>query len=151
MVQLGFGPTLNKMIEIVQDYVLANNITTQWIDDRPGYDWAKSLMARQKLSLKKSGLMQVARKNVTADPFVIYGLYTLLKSEVDQLGLNDHLECIWNCDKSGFPVDPSRWKTVGAIGAKSVCENITVLAVCSAAGEALDPSIVFKGTNLQST
>ena len=26
-----------------------------------------------------------------------------------------------------------------------------VLAVCSAAGEALDPLIVFKGTNLQST
>ena len=78
MEQLGFGPTLNEMIEIVQDYVLGNNITTQWRDDRPGYDWAKSFMARQKLSLKKSGLMQLARKNVTADPFVIYGLYTLL-------------------------------------------------------------------------
>jgi len=30
-------------------------------------------------------------------------------------------------------------------------ENITVLAVCNAAGIALDPLIIFKGKNMQST
>ena len=30
-------------------------------------------------------------------------------------------------------------------------ENITVLAVCNAAGIALDPLVIFKGKNMQST
>ena len=87
MEQMGFGPTLNEMQEIVKEYVVKNNITTLWKDDRPGYDWATLFMKRQRLSLKKLGLMQVARKNVTSDPYVIYGFCDLLKAEVDRLGL----------------------------------------------------------------
>ena len=102
--------------------------------------------------------MQLARKNVTLDPFVIYQFYETLAKEVERLGIADKPEAFYNCDKSGFPVDPSKCKYVGPIGKKctqvthgSNRENQTVLAVCSAEGKALDPLIVFKGQNLQST
>ena len=158
MEQLGFGPTLEEMRSIVHEYVVQNEIKTPWGDQLPGKDWCSGFMERQRLSLKKSGLMQIARKSVTSDPYVIYGFYEMLKAEVDRLGLADRPECVWNCDESGFPDDPSKCKTVGAKGAKTVrvtCgnnrANTTVLAVCSAKGKALDPLIVFKGVNLQST
>lgn len=79
--------------------------------------------------------MQLARKNVISDPFVIYGFYSLLEAEVKRLEIEDGLECFWNCDKTGFPMDLSKFKTIGEKGKKSsvTCganrENITVLAV----------------------
>lgn len=157
MAELGFGPTLNEMIDIVGDYLSANELTPLFHGKKPGYDWAKNFMERHKLSLKKSGLMQIARKNVTSDPFVIYGFYSMLEDEVNRLGIGDRPECFWNLDESGFPTDPSKWKTVGPVGCKTVrvsCganrENTTVLAVCCADGTALDPLIVFKGKNIMS-
>ena len=110
------------------------------------------------LSLKKGGQMQLARKNVTSDPFVIYQLDEILAKEVEHLGIAEKPECFYNCDESGFPVDPSKCKQVGPIGKKSIQvthgsnrENQTVFAACSEEGKDLDPIIVFKGQNLQST
>ena len=61
-------------------------------------------------------------------------------------------------NETGFPMDPSKFKTMGEKGKKAIrvtCEanreNITVLAVNCANGTALDLLIVFKGKNLQST
>ena len=108
--------------------------------------------------MKKGGLMQLARKSDNSDPFVIYGFYKLLEPEVKRLGLENCPECIWNCDETGFSMDPSKFKTIGKKGKKAIrvtCganrENITVLAVNCADGTALDPLIVFKGKNLQRT
>ena len=158
MASLGFGPTLAEMIDLVRDYVIANNIKTPFKDDRPGYDWASAFMKRHRLNLKKGGQMQIARKSVTSDPFVIYGFYEMLKKEMDRLGIADRPECLYNCDESGFPSDQSRIKHVGPVGEKTVqvtCganrENTTVLAVCCANGLALDPLIIFRGKNIQST
>ena len=35
-----------------------------------------------KLSFKKRGQMQLARKNVTSDPFVMYGYSEMLEKEI---------------------------------------------------------------------
>lgn len=157
MAELGFGPTMEEFREIVHDYLCANEITHLFKDKPPGYDWTKSFMDRHRLTLKKHGLMQLARKNVTSDPFVIYGFYSLLEAEINRLGIAGRPECFWNLDESGFPTDPSKWKTIGPKGAKTVRvshgsnrENTTVLAVCCADGSALDPLIVFKGKNMMS-
>lgn len=63
---------------------------------------------------------------------------------------------IWNCDESGFPSDPQKCKVVsmkGEVAYKVTCgagrQNTTTLAVCNAAGGALDPLIIFSGKNLQ--
>lgn len=157
MAGLGFGPTLEELKVIVFYYLEANELGHVFDDKKPGDDWANNFMRRHKLSLKKAGLMQIARKNVTSDPFVIYEFYSLLERTVNQLGIANRPECIWNLDESGFPSDPSRWKTIGPVGCKTVrvsCgsnrENTTVLAVCCANGEALDPLIVFRGKNIMS-
>lgn len=157
MAELGFGPTLEEFREIVNDYLEANDLLYLFKGKVPGYDWAKSFLERYRLCLKKGGLMQLARKNVTSDPFVIYGFYSLLEKEIKRLGIEGRPECFWNLDESGFPSDASKWKTIGPVGAKTIrvshgCnrENTTVLAVCCADGSALDPLIVFKGKNMMS-
>ena len=104
MAELGFGPTFLEMVELVRDYIVANDIRTNFKDDRPGYDWTNAFMKRHNLRLKKGGQMQIARKNVTSDPFVIKGFYEMLKKEVDRLGVADRADCFWNCDESGFPI-----------------------------------------------
>jgi len=80
--------------------------------------------------------MQIARKSVTSDTYVIYGFYELLEAKVKRLGLENCPECIWNCDETGFPMDPTNFKTIGEKGQKAIrvtCganrENVTVLAV----------------------
>ena len=63
----------------------------------------KQLFMRHCLGLKKGGQMQLARKNVTSDPFVVYSFYEMLDKEVKRLGIADKPECFYNCDESGFP------------------------------------------------
>lgn len=59
LAELGFGPTLNEMIEIAGDYSMANELPHLFHDKLPGYAWAKNFMQKHKLYLKKSWLMQV--------------------------------------------------------------------------------------------
>ena len=63
--------------------------------------------------------MQLARKNVTYDPFVMYEFYETLAKEVEHLGISDNPEAFYNCDESGFPADPSKCKYTGPIGKKN--------------------------------
>ena len=101
-------------------------------------------------------MISTACKSATANPFVIYDFYEQLEEIVKTKNLTG--KQIWNCDESGFPNDPLKCKVVSVKGQtayKVTCgarrQNITTLAVCSAAGEVLDPLIVFTGKNLQST
>ena len=113
-------------------------------------------MARNRLSLKRANMISTARKSATSNPFIIKDFYEKLQKLVAELKLNANQ--IWNCDESGFPTDPARSKVVSVKGETAYKttsgarrENITTLAVCNAAGKALDPVIVFGGKNMQST
>ena len=81
--QIGFGPTLTELREIVQDYVQLKQLKTRFVNDYPGCDWTISFLKRHQLSLKKGGQMQVARKNVTSDPFAVHDYQEMLKKEVE--------------------------------------------------------------------
>ncbi|MCL4152262.1 UNVERIFIED_CONTAM: hypothetical protein GTU68_060681 [Idotea baltica] len=158
MEAMGLGPTISEFQEILADYISNNEIPTRFVNNKPGKDWVFKFLQRHKLTLKKGGMMQLARKSVTSDPFVIYDFYEKLQNEIERLGIQDRPNCIYNCDETGFPTDPSKSKTIGSIGQKTVRlthgsnrENITVLATCCADGTALDPLIVFKGKKLQTT
>ncbi|KAK8372271.1 hypothetical protein O3P69_017786 [Scylla paramamosain] len=151
MEKMGLGPTIMEFQDIVYDYLTANEISTPFKHNRPGRDWVNSFLLRHNMTLKKGGQMQLARKSVTSDPFVIYGFYDMLEKEMDRLNIKDRPECIYNLDETGFPMDPSKSKTIGSKGEKTVRlthganrENITVLATCCADGTCLDPLVVFK-------
>ena len=155
--KLGFSPTTLGVIEMVADYVKQHVIRCpRFADGKPGRKWLVTFMKRNKLSLKKAVNISAARKAATANLFVIFIFYETLEQEIKRNNLTAYQ--IWNCDESGFPVDPLKCKVVsvkGEIAYKVSCgarrENITTLAVCSASGQVLDPLIVFAGKNLQST
>ena len=150
MCQLGFSPTRAQLKDIVQDFVRVHQLKTSFTADRPGKGWLKGFMSRNGLSLKKANMISAARKSATANPFVIYDFYETIEKIIKDKNLQAHQ--IWNCDESGFPTDPQKCKVVGVKGKecyKVTCgagrENITTLEVCSAAGRALDPLIIFMG------
>lgn len=156
MCRLGFSLTSNELMSIVSDFVRKNNIQTPFKDGRPGPDWLKLFMKRNALSLKKAEMISTARKSATSNPFVIYDFYDLLEELMEEHQFEP--DQIWNCDESGFPTDPQRCRVVSGKGEsayKITCgagkENITTLAVCSAAGDVLDPLVIFTGKNFQST
>ena len=64
--------------------------------------------------------MQIARKNITTDPFVIYKLYEALSKKVERLGISDKPEAFCNCDESEFPVYPSKCKYIGPLDIKKL-------------------------------
>ena len=157
MCKLGFSPTVPEILDLVASYLKANSISTSsFPSGKPGKDWFYGFVKRRNLSLKKATMISSARKSATANPFVIYDFY----EQLEEIVTSKHLSAkqIWNCDESGFPSDPANCKVVsekGKVAYKVTCgsgrENTTTLAVCSAAGECLDPFIVFSGKNLQST
>ena len=156
MCSVGFSPTINEVKKLVQEYVKDHNISTPFTNNMPGKAWFNGFMSRNKISLKKANLICSVRKSVTANPFIIYDFYDKLETIVKEN--NFTAEQIWNCDESGFPSDPQKCKVVsgrGKVAYKITCgvrrDNTTVLAVCNAAGKALDPLIVFTGKSFQRT
>ena len=139
--ELGFRPILQELRFIVQNFVNINDIATLFMDGMPGYEWTVKFMDRHNLALKK-GLMQLAKKSITSDPFVIYGFYELLEAEVKRLRLEYHAECIWNCDEMGFPKQlirlsqneaPDRMKYEIHLVPKD--ENVTIESVIKSRGK----------------
>ena len=157
MEAMGLCPTIREFCDIVADYLNNNEIYTRFEDNKPGKDWTQAFMKRHKIVLKRGGMMQLARKTVTADPFVIYGFYDILEKEINCLGIADRPECVYNCNEYGFAADHKQSITMEYKGIKtvrlmhgSIQENIMVLSTCCANGKALDPLIIFKGKNFQS-
>lgn len=158
MEEMGMPPPIAELQGLIKEYIVVNKYETPFKNNTPGRDWIRSFLARNSLTLKKGGMMQLARKSVTSDPFVVYGFYDTLEKIIEDKGLTNKPESIFNMDESGFPTDPSKTKTIGTIGQKTInithgCnrENITVLATCCADGSSHPPLIVFKGKKLQST
>ena len=154
----GLGPTMQEFREDVREILINNNIETRFKDSRPGQDWLNNFMKRHNLTLKKGGQMQIARKNVTSDPFAIYDYYDKLDQMMTDLDIKDKPQCIWNLDETSFPMDPSKRKTIGSKGTKAMQVtsgagrmNITVLATCCADGTAKAPLIIYKGQRVQSS
>ena len=154
--KLGFSPTKSDLQNLVKDYVVENNLTTPFKNNCPGKDWIRAFMIRNNLSLKKANMISSARKSSTANPFIIYDFYDVIEKIITENNLG--AANIWNCDESGFPHDPAKCLSIGPKGEvcyKVTCgagrENTTTLAVVSASGRVLDPLIIFKGKNFQST
>ena len=71
MCRNGFSPLQSDLQDSVQAYVQANNLATPFHDDRPGKDWIRNFMKRNKLSLKKASMLSIARRSNSANFFII--------------------------------------------------------------------------------
>ena len=152
----GFSPSIDDILNLVQENLEANNIKTSFVNNRPGRRWLDGFVKRNSLSLKKANMITKTRKSATSNPFIIYQFYDMLEEVVrlNNIGPNQ----IWNCDETGFPHDPTSCRVVGPRGKVSYKvtagpgrQNTTVLASCSAAGDVFPPLIVFQGKNFQSS
>lgn len=117
----------------------------------------KSHTRHPKLSVKKPEMLQNSRKNARK-PGIIYDFYSELNNVVNDCGLNrTHMGYfIFNCNESGFGMDPSRIKAIRERGSPLVRvsggsgrNSTTVLGTISADGNYLPPFIVFKGAAVQ--
>ena len=102
MLECGLGPTLVEFINLVLEFVTLRDLQTRYKDNSPGYDWTHSFLKQNILCLKKGGQVQLAWKNVTSDPLVIYEFHETLAMEVERLGIADKPEAFYNCDEQSF-------------------------------------------------
>lgn len=151
----GFGLSKNEVLDVIQEFVRCNKLTTPFKDNRPGGDWFRSFSKRHKLSLKKPERLESSRSRQAADPFILNDFFDKLEELVKENKLEDKPHCIYNCDETSFNSDPGSTKVVAKRGenvhrvtAGSGRETTTVLACIRADGSKLPPMILHKGKRL---
>ena len=82
----------------------------------PGPDWVKLFMKRNNLSLKEATKLCVARYNATKNPFIVYHFYDILEQTINDLGIENRPDLLWNYDESGLPHEPKKCKVVSEKG-----------------------------------
>ncbi|CAG2057569.1 unnamed protein product, partial [Timema podura] len=107
------------------------------------------------MNLKKLENLEYNRRSATSDPFIIYSFDRLVETTVNELGLKQKPQCIWNLDETGFSADPARVRALTVKEQRvhrtiqgSGKENTRVLSCCSAAGRVLPPLIIFESDHL---
>ena len=153
---LGFSPTRSQVTDLVKDYVTLHDIKTPFKENRPGKEWLRNFMKRNKLNAKKANMISYALMVSTSSPFVVYNLFETIEKIANENNFSPSQ--VWNCDETGFPTDGGQCKVVAPKGKQpnkmtsgAGGENISVLATCRADGHALDPLIIFSWMNFQST
>lgn len=73
MSKWGFGLLKEEIKDVIQEYVIQNNIKTPFTDNKPGDDWFIAFRDRHFLSVKKPEALEVTRRTITSDPFIIHG------------------------------------------------------------------------------
>ena len=93
---------------------------------------------------------------VAQDSDVISNYFDLLEETLLKNGLYNDANRIYNCDKSGFPLDHEPGKVVGEKGLKDLSvatsgdkAQLTVLACVSASGHILPPLVMFDRKRLK--
>ena len=86
---------------------------------------------------------------------IISSYFDLLEQTLSEYDLFSSPSRIYNCDKTGLPLEHTPPRVIGIKGQKhprsvtTGCKkNITVLACCSASGNVLPPQVIFRRNNL---
>lgn len=108
-------------------------------------------MTRHRLSIKKSQAVEIARK-IAADLFIIQEFYDIVEKAINDLGLENKSDRIYNIDEKSYCSDLQKIKVIGLQGypstqttSSSGKANTTVLVASNAAGGKGPPFIIFKG------
>ena len=123
MAELGFALSISDIGELVESFVLHNGMENAKArlkyggrKGHPGPDWVKLCMKRNNLSLKEATKLCVARYNATKNPFIVYHFYDILEQTINDLGIQNRPDLLWNCDESGLPHEPKKCKVVSEKG-----------------------------------
>lgn len=150
--EVGYGKT-RREVKAIAEKVAAEKGVLRCSHISDGW-WRRFLQRHPNLSLRSGDATGHVRMNaMTKENITNY--FDLLKSCIEENGLQNHPECIYNMDESGLPLDPKPPKVIALKGQRKVryrCSGnksqITVLGCCSATGHALPPFIIFQGKQL---
>lgn len=153
----GWGFTRTDLLNLVQEFVIANDLPTPFKNGRPGRKWFNRFMwDHPELTIRKSEQFPDARAKATSDPAILTGWFALLEKEMVKADCMNKPENIYNVDETGFITDPAAGKVLSRTGSKNVYQNtgssgreqITVCITGNAAGQTLPPYVVYKGKHL---
>ena len=142
---MGFPRSRKEIIAIVQ-----NVVNDKGRDAKVTNGWWESFKKRHPdLSLRNPEPLAHQRA-VSCSHKAISKYFDLLERSVKDNNLSNKPSQIFNCDESGFPLDPSSPKVVVPKGAKHPYAvksgnkaQVTVLACCSASGYVIPPLVIF--------
>jgi hypothetical protein len=141
---IGYPRSCKEIISLVQKVMIEKGrnvlVTTGW--------WNSFRKRYPNLTLRNPEQLAHARATCTSD--VLHRYFDLLEQTINDNDLMDKPCQLFNCDESGFPLNPSPPKVVVAKGVKhpyTICtgdkSQITVLPCCSAGGYVIPPLVVF--------
>ena len=159
LADMGVPITPKSLRRIVFRFCGDNGIPHKFSNEKEmaGYDWYKSFLRRNKnLSQRKAQNLNPARAQ-KLNPAIAKDHFTKLESILDELGIKQSPERIFNIDEKGCRLTLHHNQAVLAEkGSRRVhlisnehAENCTVVACVSALGYAVPPMIIFKGLRLK--
>ena len=107
---LGFSRTRSQVTDLAKDYVTLHGIKTPFKENRPGKEWLRDFMQRNKLNTKKANMISYACMANTSNPFVVYNFFETIEKIANEN--NFWPSQVWNCDKTRFPTDAGQCKVV---------------------------------------
>lgn len=150
--EVGYGKT-RRDVKAIAEKVAAEKGVLRSSHISDGW-WKRFLQRHPKLRLRSGDATGHVRMDaMNKDNLKNY--FNLLKHVIEENGLQNHPECVYNMDESGLPLDPKPPKVIAVKGQRKVRyrnagskSQITVLGCCSATGQALPPFIIFQGKQL---
>ncbi|KAM8736268.1 uncharacterized protein AB9X84_021759 [Acanthopagrus schlegelii] len=155
--QRGWGFTWTDLLNLAQEFVIANDLQTPFKYGRPSRKWFNRFMwDNPELTMRKSEQFPDASAKATSDRAILTGWFALLEKEMVKANCMNKPENIYNIDETGFTTDPAAGKGLSRTGSKNMYQNtggsgreqITLCITGNAAGQTLPPYVVYKGKHL---
>ncbi|KAL7865938.1 hypothetical protein SRHO_G00111850 [Serrasalmus rhombeus] len=123
--QWGWGFTRSELSDLVQEYVVANNLDTPFTQGRPGRKWFDRFMRdHPELSVRKSEQFSETRAIATNETAILdHWFNEVLKKTLDDAQLHNKPENIYNVDETGFITDPTSEMVLARKGSKNVYQK----------------------------
>ena len=155
MACIGYGQTHQQIKDKVQELCNQLKLVTPWKNNCPSDKWYCLFMARHpNLRYRMCQALAQERCGVSHDNLIRW--FNELQQFMLEVGhpyLLDDASCIYNCDKTGFLMQPKPLKVIThkddkhtyQVGTTSKKTQITVMLCNSATGHYIPPLVVYPG------
>lgn len=143
---VGYPRTRKQVLALVQRIIESKGITSRTVSN--GW-WERFIQRNPRLTLRSPVPLSMARAAAT-DPEILSRYFDTLEVTLKTNEILDDPRCIYNCDETGLPLNPSALRVVQEVGTKNPNvvtggdkSQVTVLACTNAAGQYIPPYIIF--------